>query len=86
MTRIALSVRLLIAIGGGYLLAALWTLVFAGWWPGARADAVLIGTVSSFAVAAAAAIWAFSPLSLRRMLLGFAAVAVLLLVLALTGR
>jgi len=81
-----LSIRLLIASGGGYLLAMLWTLAFARWWPGARVDSVLIGTTTGFAVAAATAIWAFSPLSLRRMLLGFAAVAAPLAALALIGR
>ncbi len=86
MLRWSVVARSLVAIAGGYLLAALWTLAFAGWWSGARADAVLAGTISAFAVCAGTAIWAFAPMSLQRMLTGFAVTAVLLAAFAFTGR
>jgi hypothetical protein len=84
--RSILILRILVAVAGGYLLAVLWALAFVGWWPGARADAVLLGTLSGFAICAGASIWAFSPLPWRRMAIGFAAAVVVLGALVLTGR
>lgn len=86
MSRWSLLARLLAGLPGGYGLAVLWSMSWVARYDGARVDAVLIGTISGFAIAAAAAIWAFSPLSLWRILLGFAAAATLLAVLALAGR
>jgi hypothetical protein len=80
-----LIVRIAVAIVGGYLLAVLWALAVVSWWPGARADAVLIGTVSAFAICACVAVWAFSPMTLGRMAIGFGLTVAVLGALALTG-
>ncbi|WP_341910333.1 hypothetical protein [Ferrovibrio terrae] len=81
-----MTLRILVTIAGSYLLGMLWTLAVVDWWPGSRADAVLVGTVSAFAVSAGTAIWAFAAISLRRMLVGFALAVAMLGTLVLTGR
>ena len=69
-----LLLRIAVATVGAYFAAACWTAAFALAWPGPRADAVLLGTLTSFAAAAAVAIWAFAARSARRALGGLAAV------------
>lgn len=73
--------RILAALPGGYGLAALWSMTWVARYDGARADAVLIGTVTSFAVWAVLALWVFAAASTLRVLVGMA----LLLLLGAAG-
>jgi signal transduction histidine kinase len=72
MSRWSVIARILAALPGGYALAALWSMAWVGHYGGARADAVLIGTVTAFAVWAALAIWIFAAASTARVLAGLA--------------
>lgn len=72
MSRWSVAARILAAVPGGYALAALWGLAWVTRYDGARADAVLIGTVTGFAVWAALALWIFAAASTLRVLVGLA--------------
>lgn len=72
MSRWSVAARILAALPGGYGLAALWSMAWVARYDGARADAVLIGTVSAFAVWALLAIWVFAAASAARVLVGLA--------------
>ena len=77
--RAGIAMRLLAGAGGGYALAALFTMVLAIGLPMPRAEAVLTATMASFAVYAAAIVWAFAAPGVLRAWAGMAAVAALLL-------
>ncbi len=76
--RLAIAARLLLAVVGGYTVAAL----ASGWLalalPGARAEAVSTATLASFAIMAAAVIWVFAARTLGRAALVMGLVATLL--------
>ncbi|MCJ2133226.1 iron transporter [Methylobacterium sp. J-026] len=76
--RLAIAARVLLAILGGYMIAAL----ASGWLalvlPGPRAEAVSTATLASFAIMAAAVIWVFAARSLGRAALVMGVVAALL--------
>ena len=74
----SLLLRLLAATAGTYLLAVAWVAAFARAWPGAPADGVLLGTMTSFLAAAVAILWIFATASAWR-----AAAALLLVTAAL---
>ncbi|WP_198381523.1 DUF3649 domain-containing protein [Roseomonas sp. KE2513] len=73
-----LLLRSLAGIGGGYALAALATVVLSLSLPLARSEAVLAATMASFAVHAAAIIWAFAARSALRAVTGLVTGAALL--------
>lgn len=73
-----LLLRSLVGIGGGYALAALATVVLSLSLPLARSEAVLAATMASFAVHAAAIIWAFAARSALRACIGLVTAAALL--------
>ncbi|WP_230346983.1 iron transporter [Methylobacillus methanolivorans] len=52
--------RVLAAFVGGYLLTALFNLVWVLWWPGHRADAVFYGVLLPWVVYCLVMIWAFA--------------------------
>ncbi len=54
------TARAVAAIGLGYLLAALAAAALARWLPGPRLEATMIGSLASFAIFAAVAMWAFA--------------------------
>lgn len=58
--RIDVAVRIVAAVGGGYALAALSTMLLSVTLPLARVEAVLAASMASFAVFAAAVVWAFA--------------------------
>lgn len=66
----AVVVRILAATVGTYVLGAVWAAAFARAWPGGRADAVLLGTGSSFLVGTLAVIWVFAAATAGRALVG----------------
>ena len=68
--RCAIVARITAALLGGYALATALSVALAGLMPGQRADAVLAATLASFAVYAAAALWAFAARSARLAWLG----------------
>jgi hypothetical protein len=68
--RCATVARIAAAVLGGYALATALSVALAGLMPGQRADAVLAATLGSFAVYAAAALWAFAAGSARLAWLG----------------
>jgi hypothetical protein len=72
MSRWSVVVRILAALPGGYGLAALWSIAWVARYDGARADAVLLGTVTAFAVWAMLAIWIFAVASTAHVLTGLA--------------
>lgn len=72
MSRWSVAARILAAVPGGYGLAALWSMAWVARYDGARADAVLIGTVSGFAVWAVLALWVFAAASTVRVIIGLA--------------
>ncbi len=74
-----LLLRILSGIGGGYAVAALSTILLSLTLPMARSEAVLTATMASFAVHAAAIVWAFAARDALRALTGVAAAAVLLI-------
>lgn len=77
-----LGVRALLAIVGGYVVAALGCIVLARVLPLDRVDAAVIATILSFSVYAAVAVWTFAAQHLSRALLGVAGAALLLLIAA----
>lgn len=84
-TPAAVVARIVASLAGCYGLAVLWTMAFARFWPGLRADAVLLGTVSSFAVGMLAVIWVFAAASPARACAGLLIPAALLGGLLLLG-
>lgn len=78
--RAAVAGRVLLAILGGYAVAALSSALLALVFPFPRAEAVSAGTLASFAIMAGAAIWVFAARTLGR-----AAVVLGLTALLLTG-
>lgn len=72
MSHWSVIARLLAALPGGYAVAALWSLAWVTRYDGPRADAVLIGTVTSFAVWAAVVLWVFAASGTPRILVGLA--------------
>lgn len=60
MVALALLSRILAASIGSYGLASLWSVALARVWPGPRADGVMLGLVSAFAIATLAVIWVFA--------------------------
>jgi hypothetical protein len=67
-----LGSRLLAAVFGGYALAAALAVFLGAALPMARAEAVLMGSLLSFAAYTAAILWAFSPQPLARVWLSLA--------------
>lgn len=64
--RLAILSRTLLAVGGGYLFAALSTASLALILPMSRAQAVMAATQLSFALFCALVVWAFCASSLRK--------------------
>jgi hypothetical protein len=64
--RFAVTSRVLAAVIGGYLLASLASICLALWLPGARADAVITGMMSSFVFYLLAVLWCFACRSAAR--------------------
>ncbi|POF42699.1 hypothetical protein B0D71_07285 [Pseudomonas laurylsulfativorans] len=58
--RLAVASRVLAAVFGGYLIAALTSVSLSLWLPVARAEAVVIGMMTSFLVYLLAVIWCFA--------------------------
>lgn len=82
--RWAVASRAVAAIAGGYLVSALAAMAMALYLPLPRAEAVLAGTLSSFAVYACVVIWVFAVRSAWRAWGGLS-LAVLILGLACLG-
>ncbi|MDO5626505.1 MAG: DUF3649 domain-containing protein [Pseudomonadota bacterium] len=78
--RLDITARAVAAMGGGYVLAALASVVLALWLPTSRAEAVTWGMLASFAVYAGAVMWAFAARSAARAWLGLLLPMVLLAV------
>lgn len=80
--------RVLAGVGGGYGLAALFTMALSLGLPMPRAEAVLAATMASFAVHAGAIVWAFAASGPLRAWLGLAvpAAALALLLFLMQGR
>jgi hypothetical protein len=76
--RAGILMRLLAGIGGGYALAALFTMTLSIGLPLPRSEAVLTATMASFAIYAAAIVWAFAAPGMLRAWAGLLAVAVAL--------
>ncbi|PWC27524.1 DUF3649 domain-containing protein [Teichococcus aestuarii] len=70
-----IALRVLAGAGGGYAVAALFTAALSLGLPMPRAEAVLTATMASFAVYAAAIVWAFAAPGVLRAWAGLAAVA-----------
>lgn len=84
--RLAVAARVLLAAGGGYLLAALATDGLARTLSMRPSEAVLTATMASFAVYAAAVIWAFAARSVLRAGMGILVPALLLGILSAAMR
>lgn len=67
---LALLSRIAAAIFGGYLLATAVTILLGAVLPLPKGQAVLAGSLASFAVYTAAIIWAFAEKSLKRVWIG----------------
>ncbi|VVM60040.1 hypothetical protein PS662_01262 [Pseudomonas fluorescens] len=68
--RLAVTSRVLAAVLGGYILAALASVSLSLWVPMARADAVVTGMMTSFLAYLGAVIWCFACRSAWRAWLG----------------
>lgn len=79
--------RGLLALVGGYAVAATWAVALARLLPGSLADAALVATMASFVIYTLAAIWAYAARSLVRASVGLliAAAAGALLAAQLAG-
>ena len=84
--RLAVLSRTLAAVGGGYVLTTLATMVAARFLPMGRADAVMTATMLSFAVFTCAVIWVCAARSAWRAWCGLALPALALALLAWFGR
>lgn len=83
------SLRVLFALVGGYLLANLGAVAFTALLPLSRVDAALVSIQLSFAVYACAVVWVFTARSAWRAILGLLAVMALctpVVLLLLNGR
>ncbi len=60
MVALALLSRILAASIGSYGLASLWSIALALALPGPRADGVMLGLVSAFAIGTMAVLWVFA--------------------------
>ena len=58
--RLGVTSRVLAAVVGGYLMAALASICLALWMPTVRADAVITGMMSSFVFYLLAVLWCFA--------------------------
>ncbi|WP_300630890.1 DUF3649 domain-containing protein [Pseudomonas sp.] len=58
--RLAVTSRVLAAVFGGYLMASLAAICLALWLPNSRADAVIVGMMSSFVFYLLAVLWCFA--------------------------
>lgn len=65
--------RGLLALLGGYAVAACWAAALARLLPGATADATLVATMAAFVVYTLAAVWAYAARSTWRAALGLLA-------------
>jgi hypothetical protein len=72
-----LPIRGLLAIFGGYAVAAIWTVALARALPLVTVDATTAAALLSFALYATAAIWAFAARSISRASLGLTMVGLL---------
>lgn len=77
--RLAVAARVLLAIVGGYAVAALASALLALILPGPRAEAVSAATIASFAIMAATIIWVFAARTVGRATFVLALVATLLI-------
>ncbi|MHC8322224.1 DUF3649 domain-containing protein [Pseudomonas sp. GB2N2] len=68
--RLAVTSRVLAAVLGGYIVAALASVSLSLWVPMARADAVVTGMMTSFLAYLSAVIWCFACRSAGRAWLG----------------
>lgn len=84
--RLGIGLRVIAAIGGGYALAALATMALVAGLPLNRADAVLTGTLLSFAVFCGGVVWAFAARDVLRAWLGILLPAALLAGIAFLGQ
>ncbi len=83
--RLGVALRAVVAVFGGYALAAAATAALALWLPMARSDAVLTGTLLSFLIYTGAVLWAFSTRSVARAWVGILVPAALCAGLAWLG-
>lgn len=74
--------RALLALLGGYAVAACWAAALARLLPGAKADATLVATMAAFVVYALAAIWAYAARSTLRAAVGLLAAGALAALIA----
>lgn len=77
--RLAVAARVLLAIVGGYAVAALASALLALILPGPRAEAVSAAMIASFAIMAVAVIWVFAARTVGRATLVLTLVATLLI-------
>ncbi|WP_201194749.1 DUF3649 domain-containing protein [Pseudomonas fluorescens] len=68
--RLAVASRVLAAVLGGYIVAALASVSLSSWVPMARADAVVTGMMASFLAYLGAVIWCFACRTAGRAWLG----------------
>ncbi|AHC33821.1 MULTISPECIES: DUF3649 domain-containing protein [unclassified Pseudomonas] len=83
--RLAVTSRVLAAVVGGYLMASLASICLALWLPTSRADAVIVGMMSSFVFYLLAVLWCFACRTAGRAWLGVMAPCVLFATLAGAG-
>ncbi|MGV6393549.1 DUF3649 domain-containing protein [Pseudomonas caspiana] len=84
--RLAVTSRILAALFGGYLLAALTSVCLTQWLPMSRADAVVTGMLLSFLAYLGAVIWCFACRSAWRAWAGILLPAAILAALFGIGR
>lgn len=80
--RLAVTSRVLAAVLGGYIVAALASVSLTLWVPMARADAVVTGMMTSFLAYLGAVIWCFACRSAGRAWLGLALTSLVLAVVS----
>ncbi|MHB2209366.1 iron transporter [Methylobacterium sp. CM6257] len=76
--RLSVAARVLLAAGGGYVIAALSAALLSLILPFSRAEAVSTATLVSFAILAGAVIWVFTARTLARAALSLSLLAALL--------
>ena len=70
--RLAVAYRMTVAVGGGYAVAALFTLAFVDVLPLPRADAAMLVNMLAFVLFAVVVIWCVAAKSLRRVTVAMA--------------